>query len=211
MIIEYNKLKLYKKGDILINKESIENAIKIYTEKIEKDFPEEEIPPLSVYEKCLKEGIFECYSFSTKIEEEIFKNIGYIVSRKVDDIIFIMVLAVDKNIRGKGLGKIMLNEFKDFVKNEKIIVLEAENPEEDNITEKEKIVREKRIKFYNDLGFKVTEKLKYILVGIDYKILYFCLDDNEKIIDANRVMNYMEKIYENVLRNRKWLEMEVIN
>ena len=91
------------------------------------------------------------------------------------------------------------------------IILEAENPEDKDVSEKEKVTRERRIKFYTDLGFKVTKKLKYLLVKIDYKILYYCLNDENKILSPEEVIVIMEDVYKDVLRNRDWLEMEVEN
>ena len=196
----------------MIKKVDIEKAVEIYANKIEKDFLEDEIPPLFVFERCIKEGIFECFTFDANIDEIEYKEVGYIVTRKIKDIIFIMVLAIDKDIRGNGLGKLMLNEFKSFVKDKfNIIILEVENPEGNGIDSEEKNAREKRIKFYKNLDFKIVENLKYLLVKIDYKILYLCLNDSEKILDAKQVIDIMEAVYKNVLRNRDWLEMEVIN
>ena len=199
-------------GDKVIKKVSLEKAVEIYKERIEKDFPPEEIPPLSVFEKCIKEGIFECYTFDTEVDGNKYTDVGYLVIRKVNDVVFIMVLAIDDVVRGKGLGKKMLNEFKSFSKeNFNIIILEAENPEEKDVNDNEKEVREKRIKFYTDLGFKVTQKLKYLLVKIDYKILYYCLNDESKILSPEEVIVIMEDVYKDVLRNRDWLEMKVEN
>ena len=158
----------------MIVKVGLEKAIEIFKEKIEKDFLEDELPPLFVFERCIKEDIFECYIFEYENEE-----VGYIVTRKKDDVVFLLVLAIDEQMRGKGLGKIMIEEFKELVKDRKIILLEAENPDEAN-DEEEKLVRNKRINFYKKLGFKITQNLKYVLVDIDYKILYYCLDDSNK-------------------------------
>lgn len=187
----------------MIRKIDFEKAISVYNEKIVNDFPKEEIPPLIVFEKCIKQGIFECFIFENNEQE-----LGYIVTRKVEDLIFIMVLAIDKNQRGKGLGKQFLNEFKIQVKGNKIILLEAENPEVDGLDEVERISREKRIKFYKDLDFKVTENLKYVLLGIDYKILYYSLEDDD-IVGPEEIKTYMEKIYSEVLRDRSFLKMEI--
>lgn len=196
----------------MIKKVNLEKAIEIYKERIEKDFPSEEIPPLFVFERCIKEGTFECYTFDTEIDGNKYTEIGYLVIRKVNDVVFIMVLAIHDQVRGKGLGKKMLNEFKSFIKESaNIIILEAENPEDKEASCKEKEIREKRIKFYTDLGFKVTKKLKYLLVKVDYKILYFCLNDESKILSPEEVMAIMEEVYKNVLRNRDWLEMNIEN
>lgn len=196
----------------MIKKVSLEKAVEIYKERIEKDFPPEEIPSLFVFERWIKEYIFECYTFDTEVDGNKYTDIGYLVVRKVNDVVFIMVLAIDDSVRGKGLGNKMLNEFKSFIKgNVNIIILEAENPEEKDINDKEKEVREKRIKFYKDLGFKITKNLKYLLVKVDYKILYYCLDDESKILSPEEVICIMEDVYKNVLRNRDWLEMKVEN
>ena len=190
-----------KKGDILITKVGLEKAVEIFKNKVMNDFLEDEIPPLFVFEKCIKEGTLECYMYEHDGEES-----GYIVTRKRDDLVFLLVLAIDKKMRGKGLGNAMVEEFKDSVKDRKIILLEAENPEATE-DEKEKLIRKKRIRFYEKLGFKVTENLKYLLVDIDYKILYYFLDNSGKTLETKDAMEYMEKIYEGVLRDRTKLVM----
>lgn len=194
-----------KKGDILITKVGLEKAVEIFKNKVMNDFLEDEIPPLFVFERCIKDGTFECYMYEHDGEES-----GYIVTRKRDDLVFLLVLAIDEKMRGKGLGNAMVEEFKESVKDRKIILLEAENPEATE-DEKEKLIRKKRIRFYEKLGFKVTENLKYLLVDIDYKILYYFLDNSGKTLETKDAMEYMEKIYEGVLRDRTKLVMEEIS
>ena len=53
--------------------------------------------------------------------------------------------------------------------------------------------------------------IKYLLVKIDYKILYYCLNDESKILSPEEVIAIMEDVYKDVLRNRDWLEMKVEN
>ena len=186
----------------MIKKVQLEKAVEIFVNKVQKDFLPDEIPPLHVFERCIKEDTLECFVY-----EHEGKEVGYIVSRKKDDLVFLLVLAIDKEMRGKNLGKTMLEEFKNSVKERKIILLEAENPDATD-DEQEKLARNKRISFYERLGFKVTENLKYLLVNIDYKILYYCLDDEEKIIDTDEVINCMRKVYDGILRNQAMLVME---
>ena len=185
----------------MITKVSLEKAISIYNEKIVKDFLEDEIPPLSVYERCIKEDILECF-----IYEDNGKEVGYIVTRQRDDLVFLLVLAINKEARGCGYGNKMLEEFKECVKDRKIILLEAENPEVENIEIDEKVKREKRIKFYEKLGFKVTQNLKYYLCGIDYKILYYNIEENN--YNTKDIIDCMSNVYEGVLRDKTKLVME---
>ena len=194
-----------KKGDILITKVGLEKAVEIFKNKVMNDFLEDEIPPLFVFEKCIKEGTLECYMYEHDGEES-----GYIVTRKRDDLVFLLVLAIDEKMRGKGLGNAMVEEFKESVKDRKVILLEAENPEATD-DENEIVNRKKRISFYEKLGFKVTENLKYLLVGIDYKILYYFLDDSGKTIETKTAIEYMDKLYEGILRDKTKLVMEEIN
>lgn len=188
----------------MITKVGLEKAVEIFKNKVMNDFLEDEIPPLFVFERCIKEGTFECYMFEYENEE-----VGYIVTRKRDDLVFLLVLAIDDKMRGKGLGKIMIEEFKESVKDRKIILLEAENPDATD-DEKDRVARIRRIDFYERLGFKITENLKYLLVGIDYKILYYLLDGSDEKVDTKEVMLCMEKLYEGVLRDRTKLVMEEI-
>lgn len=196
------RTKIKKKGDILITKVSLEKAVEIYNEKIVKDFLEDEIPPLFVYEKAIKEGVLECFVY-----EEDEKEVGYIVTRKRDDLVFLLVLAINKDARGSGYGNKMLEEFKGNVRDSRVILLEAENPEVKDIGDEEKLKREKRIKFYEKLGFKVTKNLKYFLCGIDYKILYYNIENDDEY-NPKEVIDCMSKIYDNLLRDKTKLIME---
>lgn len=68
---------------------------------------------------------------------------GYFIFWDFDDFIFIEHIATLKEFRGQGIGTSFLNEF--IKKNNKQIVLEVENPDNETAI--------KRIKFYEHLGF----------------------------------------------------------
>ena len=95
----------------MIKKVQLEKAVEIFVNKVQKDFLPDEIPPLHVFERCIKEDTLECFVY-----EHEGKEVGYIVGRKKDDLVFLLVLAINEEMRGKSLGKTMLEEFKNSVK-----------------------------------------------------------------------------------------------
>ena len=56
------------------------------------------------------------------------------------------------------------------------------------------------------LGFKVTQHLKYYLCGIDYKILYYNIEENN--YNTKDIIDCMSNVYEGVLRDKTKLVME---
>lgn len=63
------------------------------------------------------------------------------------DFVFFEYLAVDKNLRGSGIGSKILKEFLDNM-SQKYCILEIEAPLDD--------ISKKRLHFYKNLGFKET-------------------------------------------------------
>lgn len=186
----------------MIEKTSNDKALELYKNKMINDFPKNELPPFSTFSNIVNNNLIEGYIFKKNNEEK-----GYTFIRKVSGFVFIMYFAIDKNNRGQGYGKSFIEELKQYFKDENAIILEAES----NLMakdEQELNIIQKRLKFYKALEFKIIDKIKYVLYGVDYKILYYPLKMKE--IDNNIIPEIAIRIYSEILKDMKKLEIEIL-
>ena len=117
-----------------------ENFSKVY-ERLIDAFPYEERRDEADEKKCFLKSQFNFCEITDDGE-----SVGLIVFWVFKEFLFVEHIAINKEIRGKGYGSKVFELLKE--KYNLPIVLEAEAPE----TEMQK----KRIKFYENLGFKVN-------------------------------------------------------
>ena len=109
--------------------------------KMTAAFPFEERRDISDQKECLNN---EYFKFSEIFDDET--DVGFIALWDFPEFVFIEHLAIDEEKRAGGYGSKTIELVKETYK--KPIILEAEAPE----TEMQK----KRIKFYENLGFKLN-------------------------------------------------------
>lgn len=107
----------------------------------ERSFPLEERRTLA-FQKIIIKHVN--YSFEVILHGEEF--IGIILWWGFSDLRFIECFATIENIRGKGFGKKILEDFKSI--DNRPIILEVELPDEK--------IKERRIQFYKRLGFNLN-------------------------------------------------------
>lgn len=115
-----------------------EAAWKIYNEA----FPVEERRSLQQQEHILQ---IPAYHFDVAVYEE--KVIGILLWWDFEEMVYVDHFATDTNIRGAGLGKMILQEF--MQKTHKPILLEVEPPVEE--------IQLRRIRFYERLDFILND------------------------------------------------------
>lgn len=127
----------------LENKEDIDFLTRVYMDAF----------PLS--ERRSIESVFELYRSNPQFTIDIAvydnKAIGFLCHWDLDEFIFAEYLAIDPALRNSGLGKKVVNEFLSTIK--KPVILEVELPTT--------ILSERRIGFYQRLGFKIWENIQY--------------------------------------------------
>ena len=109
---------------------------------LESDFCLDERKTKANELKAFKESNF---SPNFIYDGEIF--VGYVCFWEFENFLFIEHLAISKEMRGTGVGSRFLKEFAE--NSNKPIILEVELPETE--------IAEKRIKFYERLGFVVNQ------------------------------------------------------
>ena len=171
---------MFKKADLKKFKE-------IYRKHIIKDFPRGERSSLNNFKKRITSKNEELYIFSENGEEKAYT----IIANLDNNFILISFLAVFEKYRGEGIGTKLLAEIKEKFKAKKGIILEVESPE-DAISEKDKIIREKRIKFYEKSSYKMLKNTKIFFGNISFNIMTLNNKDN---IDEKEIANVLNEFY----------------
>ena len=92
------------------------------------------------------------------------KVLGFLNFWELSDFVYLEHFAVDKNLRGKGLGSELIRKLSEICAG-KTIVLEAEPPELNEFSSR-------RIEFYRRLGFVSTQP-EQITDGLRYTPMRF--------------------------------------
>lgn len=124
-------------------KEEVDFLVRIFMES----FPLSERRPL--------ERMFELYRdnpyFTIDLTVHEDKPVGFLCYWDLGKFVFAEYLAIDPNLRNAGLGKKVVDAFLSTMT--KPVVLEVELPST--------ILSERRIGFYQRLGFKIWENIQY--------------------------------------------------
>jgi len=166
-----------------------ENLEELYRNHIEKDFPEEERASLGRFLELSKNGLQDVLIYS-----EEGKDIAYCVVATVSEYLLISLLAVYDEYRGKGFGSKMLLEVKEYYSDKSGIIVEVEKPE-DATNEAEKVMRERRIAFYEKAGYVLFRDIDYILWEVPYFLMV-----NGKSLSSEELVNEVKQIYGKLLR-----------
>lgn len=87
-------------------------------------------------------------TFYADVYTEGDETVGFITYWQFNDFIYVEHFAVDEKTRGKGYGKVIL---KNLLKQADLpIILEVEKPEND--------INKRRIRFYENMGFRLSLK-----------------------------------------------------
>lgn len=140
---------------------SREQISEIYTEHMKTDFPEDELKPLKMMMKMLDEGVYDCLGL---FEEDVLAGYAYLI--RIGGNTLLDYFAVVKDRRGQGYGSAFLQELKEYLKDEDMLMIESEDPDfpesEDDLR-----TRCRRIDFYLKNGFRDTSARAY-LFGVRY-------------------------------------------
>lgn len=142
-----------------------ESQIKdIYKTRLVKDFPRDEVRPLSRILGSLSKG--EYVAFGLNKNEEI---LGYAFCVKLGERYLLDYFAIRDDVRDSGYGSEFLRLIKETLDDAECFICEVESPEDTNdMLDKE--VREKRYDFYIRNGFTDT-KAVFRTFGVCFNIL----------------------------------------
>ncbi len=177
---------------------------------IENDFATGEYPPYDVLHKQLAKGIQEGLMLASE-----GKDVAYSICTgdSTNSFVLISLLAVYKEYRGKGFGSKFIEMLKTKYCDERSIIVEVEKPE-DALEQKERNIRENRIKFYEKAGFRLLPDIDYAIWDIPMYLMILPMKnmriDETAIRSVNKeVEKAMRDIYLKLLGAKFFHKMEL--
>lgn len=162
----------------------------LYRKHIVKDFPREERSNLNKFKKRILNGKEEAY-----IYYEDGKEKAYTIVAVLNNYVLVSYLAVFKEYRGKGIGTKLLEEIKENFSNKNGIILEVEDPNY-SVSKTDKIIREKRIKFYGKSNYKIVENIGISFYTTVFKIMI--LNNSGKETEQKEIAEELSDFYKNI-------------
>lgn len=186
----------------MLRKVTIEKAKEIYKKYIKQDFVRKEIKPYFLFKKYLIKEIDKMYVY-----EEENKEKGYMICSEENQYVLISHLAVLENYRGTGVGTKLIQNVQEQFPDKKGWIVEVETEKEaKNKDEKEKIQR--RIHFYEKLGFCSYKEISYQLFGKFYYV-FVLYKMGEKKLTNTQLVEIIQKIYQKKKMPKKFLKIEI--
>lgn len=131
-----------------------------------RDFPRNELKPLSMLEKLTEQGINSVWA----VEQEGALIAYYVLARLSGaSVVLLEYFAVEPAFRGSGVGTKVLRWLVNRLREGEYLLIESEWPPS-AATEKERAVRERRLDFYRRCGAKWSGVCGR-LCGVDYALM----------------------------------------
>lgn len=170
---------------------SSEDVEIIYNEHMVVDFPLEELKPIDTILKLIKRKIYKCYGLYDS--KELLTYAFFTTSKSY---LLLDYFAVCEKFRNKGIGSKFLSILKENCKNYSGIIVEVEDVEFAD-TEAEKIIRKRRIDFYNKNGAKMTSVLCE-LFNVNYSVMCLCNVELDDLV----IYGELQKIYKEIIPDK---------
>ncbi|MBR6706905.1 MAG: GNAT family N-acetyltransferase [Clostridia bacterium] len=136
----------------------------LYRIRLKEDFPPDELKPLDSMRRSWGKDAYECYGL---FDGDDVLGYAFFVRRERD--FLLDYFAIAREHRDRGLGTLFLRQLADRIRGANCAVCEVQDPDK-AVNEKERIERERRLRFYLRSGFRKTE-LTSVLFGVNYRIL----------------------------------------
>lgn len=168
----------------------VEELRDIYHTHMVQDFPAQELKPLHILEKCLREGTMIPYGLYDGDELAAY---AIMLFAAPGDACILDYLATVKHRRGTGAGSEVLRKLQKELPDCAGIIIEYEFPE-DAEDEEEHAMRLRREKFYLSNGVRKT-RIDLILFGVHFNIGYLpCARD----VDDETLQQMQTAVYDSV-------------
>ena len=187
----------------MLKKINLKEFKNLYRKHIVKDFTRAERTTLNKFKKRITRGQEVVYVY-----EEVGKEKAYTIIANLDNYVLVSFLAVFKQYRGEGIGTKLLKEIKANFSNKKGILLEVENPEY-SISQNEKEIRQRRIKFYERSNYNIVENIQINLHSTIFNIMMLNINDTK--INKQEISKELNDFYTNIFRRYdKTLSFKII-
>lgn len=145
---------------------------RIFDHNLYEHFPDAEIKPFWKIERLYNKGHYKV--FVMEKDRDLY-GYAFLIINHQDEIALLDYFAMNPKFRGQGIGSIFLKELRALI-DVKGILIESEIPDEAK-TEADRLVREKRIKFYLKNDAILTEYYwQHYGVGFNLLLLPCCGD-----------------------------------
>ncbi len=149
-----------------IRKIELSECETLYRQMME-DFPPSELAPYPSIRKNLENGVFDALYMT----DDNGVKLAYMILTALEgtEYVFGNYLAVSPLYHNKGIGSEFLKQIIEKYRG-KIIVIEVEDPQAAT-TEEDRIVRERRIRIYSKLGFRIMPTKRAEIFGVKMQIM----------------------------------------
>lgn len=158
----------------------------LYNSALRRDFPPDELRPLSNMEYLMDRGVYFCFTCREGGEQA-----GYAFFSADGGAALLDYFAVDPSRRGQGVGSRFLTALKDAGPDAPYFLIEVESVESAQ-TSQQREERERRIRFYRHCGCRATGAYSH-LFGVEYQIMI--LPREERIPSDMDVKEALESLY----------------
>lgn len=135
----------------------------IYRTHMEQDFPPDELKPLENILAAVQTGAYQCFGF---YEEERLVAYAYFMKHPVEPTALLDYFAVIRGFRGTGIGSQALQMVLEQEMSAYNVIIESEWPEKAESAQ-ERIVRERRVRFYEKNGMRKMKSIGQAF-GVEY-------------------------------------------
>lgn len=177
----------------------------VYKKHAHQDFPASELKPFMLIRKLWNNGCYKCYGFYEKADDTL-QAYAFTMADESVNMLLLDYFAVCGGVRGKGYGSQALMLLKEACGEWDGIIFEVEDDDSTEI-ENEKIVRRRRISFYERNGVRMTKE-RSAAFGVDYKLMVMPLGNEvvqeqlgEKLASIYRKM-LPQKVFQKAFRLR---------
>lgn len=175
---------------------SFEELKEIYEQEAVRDFPKEELKPLSTMKNLMEKNLYKTFGF---YEQERLCAYAFFVCLPKGQTALLDYFAVLPPYRSFGIGSKILSLFQEIHKDLLGIIIEVENPTFSSIKE-EKSLRERRINFYKRNGALKTG-IYLSLFQVPFEILYMPISQT---LTKSSIQKEITNLYSAFIPKQYW-------
>ncbi len=175
---------------------SFEQLKELYEKEAVRDFPKEELKPLSTMKCLMEKDLYRAFGF---YEQENLCAYAFFVCLPKGQTALLDYFAVLPPYRSLGIGSKILSLFIEIHKDLFGILIEVENPTFSS-TKEEKNLRERRIDFYERNGALKTE-IYLSLFQVPFEILYLPISQT---LTKSSIQKELTNLYSAFIPEQYW-------
>lgn len=176
---------------------------RLYAAHIRADFPADERPPAKIMARQVQSGFL-----SVLVMTDGKEDYAYAIAATQDDYVLYTHLAVYPEHRGGGYGSRLMELLHQAYTASRVHLVEVENPEAAD-DEQTRMLRQRRIVFYERAGYVLVPRIHYILYGVDMLLMTHTGDGAE--VPPQEVADTLRRLYHSQIpeKDRHHLDLAV--